>query len=326
VVAEGRGRSLSTARAVLRVLSLLKERPEGVRADEVAEVLCKSPWTARYLLNSLCQEGFAWRDPTTGRYRHTDTSDVGPSQPTPSPLVRMADADGAPPLRGPHLGRSAIDLVRFREALRELSLRTGQRSYLALVDGTQMIVADVVGKRGLPTIDGIRPTLAGQAHALAIGKAILAHADLAAVLEYLGLWGLPPYTASTITDGFAFMEELADIRRRGYAVDREEFQEGFCCVAAPVLDVDRSVVGAIGVSLSARRFEHERAEISEVVSQMAWWTSSRPDDALRAAVREVRRIPGAGPPQRRSRTSSDGRALLLPSGISRRNEWKEVRR
>jgi acetyl-CoA synthetase len=238
----------------------------------------------------------------------------------------MADADGAPLLRGPHLGRSAVDLVRFREALRELSLRTGQRSYLALVDGTQMVVADVVGKRGLPTIDGIRPTLAGQAHALAIGKAILAHADLAAVLEYLGLWGLPPYTASTITDGFAFMEELADIRRRGYAVDREEFQEGFCCVAAPVLDVDRSVVGAIGVSLSARRFEHERAEISEVVSQMAWWTSSRPDDALRAAVREVRRIPGEGPPQRRLRPSSDGRALLLPFGISRHNEWKEVRR
>ena len=57
--AAGSSRSLSTARAVLRVLALLAERPEGVRADEVAKTLGKSVSTAYYLLTSLCEEGFA---------------------------------------------------------------------------------------------------------------------------------------------------------------------------------------------------------------------------------------------------------------------------
>ena len=52
-------RSLSTARSVLRVLTLLVQRPAGVRADEVAKELGKSVSTAYYLLTSLCEEGFA---------------------------------------------------------------------------------------------------------------------------------------------------------------------------------------------------------------------------------------------------------------------------
>ncbi len=61
-------RSLSTARAVLRVLSMLAEQPTGVRADEVAHELGKSTSTAYYLLTSLCEEGFAVHE-SKGLYR-----------------------------------------------------------------------------------------------------------------------------------------------------------------------------------------------------------------------------------------------------------------
>jgi len=50
---------LSTARAVLQVTWLLAARPEGVRADEVAEALGKSVSTAYNLLASLCDEDVA---------------------------------------------------------------------------------------------------------------------------------------------------------------------------------------------------------------------------------------------------------------------------
>src|SRR4029077_17942634 len=52
-------RSLSTARAVLRVFALLLENPEGVRADEVATALVKSVSTASYLLTRTREGGFA---------------------------------------------------------------------------------------------------------------------------------------------------------------------------------------------------------------------------------------------------------------------------
>jgi DNA-binding IclR family transcriptional regulator len=52
-------RGLSTARAALQVAWLLAGRPDGVRADEVAETLGKSVSTAYNLLASLAEEGVA---------------------------------------------------------------------------------------------------------------------------------------------------------------------------------------------------------------------------------------------------------------------------
>ena len=67
--AEARGRrGLSTARAALQVAWLLARRPEGIRADEVAETLGKSVSTAYNVLASLCEEGVAVRHPG-GLYR-----------------------------------------------------------------------------------------------------------------------------------------------------------------------------------------------------------------------------------------------------------------
>jgi hypothetical protein len=56
-----RARGVSTARSVLRLLALLAHADAGMRADEVAEALGKSPSTAYNLLDTLCQEGFTVR-------------------------------------------------------------------------------------------------------------------------------------------------------------------------------------------------------------------------------------------------------------------------
>ena len=67
--ARGR-RGLSTARAVLQVLSLLEQHPDGVRADDVAQVVGKSGSTAYYLLASLVEEGFAVHEGGLYRAHH----------------------------------------------------------------------------------------------------------------------------------------------------------------------------------------------------------------------------------------------------------------
>ena len=53
--------------------------------------------------------------------------------------------------------------------------------------------------------------------------------------------GLRRFTPHTITDPDVLRDELREVRRRGFAVDREEFDEDFCCIAAPVLDRARAV-------------------------------------------------------------------------------------
>ncbi len=228
------GRDLKTARAVLRVLRLLEQRDE-VDAVEVAAALGKSTATATYLLNSLVAEGFAERDPAgaPGRFRSSRlVPGTTPVAGMPSPAL-LAELEGA---------------------VRELYGRTGERSYLAFFDQDLIVVADSVGRQGLARIPGLDPVIRREAHCLAIGKVVLAELGLGEWARRSGLDTLPRFTASSITDPERLEGELDMVRRSGYAVDRGEFSEAICCVAAPVRDGQGMLVGTLGVSVPASRF------------------------------------------------------------------------
>ena len=51
---------------------------------------------------------------------------------------------------------------------------------------------------------------------------------------------------------------LAEVRRQGYAVDRGEYVRGVCGVAAPIIDWQGHVIGAIAISGPADRFANSR--------------------------------------------------------------------
>jgi IclR family acetate operon transcriptional repressor len=49
-------------------------------------------------------------------------------------------------------------------------------------------------------------------------------------------------------------QQLGEIRRLGYAVDREECVTGMCCLASPLRDHAGNVVGAISTSMPSSQF------------------------------------------------------------------------
>jgi DNA-binding IclR family transcriptional regulator len=81
---------------------------------------------------------------------------------------------------------------------------------------------------------------------------------------YLAARPLEPVTGRTITAARAFEAQLAAIRRRGYAEEREEFVEGVCCVSAPVL-FDGALVAAFTVSAPAQRYGRHRSALRDAV-------------------------------------------------------------
>ena len=232
-------RGLSTARAVLQVLAHLREHPEGVRADEVSALLGKSQSTAYYLLASLCEEGFAVHE--AGCYRAA----AGP----PPPVAEPAEH----PLAG------AVDEV-FR--------RTRKRSYLGVADGPEVRIAVVCGRQGVARMPGLGTRITTNAHALAMGKVVLALLSPAARERYVER-GLERFTAHTITDPAVLGPELQRVHDEGYAVDREEFDADFCCVAAPVFDERHRAVGVLGLSVGARAFDAQRGELVDVIRDVA---------------------------------------------------------
>ena len=56
------------------------------------------------------------------------------------------------------------------------------------------------------------------------------------------------FTHRTIATPEALRTEIEKTRRRGYAVDDEEFEEGLRCIAVPLLDAQRLPVAAVSVS------------------------------------------------------------------------------
>src|SRR4051795_3760573 len=179
-------RGLSTARAALRVTWLLARAPEGTRADQVAETLGKSVSTSYNLLASLCDEGVAERHPG-GLYRL-------------SPEFRETVAEES-------------DRHDLSGVVEDLLARTHKRAYLAVLRNNQLRVVLERGLQGMPKLPGMDPEIADNAHALALGKVVLALGPREAVERYSSA-GLKRFTAKTITDPEALLNELRDIRLR----------------------------------------------------------------------------------------------------------------
>lgn len=72
------------------------------------------------------------------------------------------------------------------------------------------------------------------------GRAFLAYDDEATV-EVVLEHGLQAFTPKSLVDRDAFLAELAEVRRRGWAVDHEGFALGVSAVAAPIFGPDGRV-------------------------------------------------------------------------------------
>lgn len=92
----------------------------------------------------------------------------------------------------------------------------------------------------------------------AVGKAILAYMPEAQKTELLENYQFKPFTENTVPNAEALIRQLQDIRKNGYAVEREEFEAGLVCVAVPVLDDNGYPIAAISCSGPKDRMTDEK--------------------------------------------------------------------
>ena len=125
-------------------------------------------------------------------------------------------------------------------------LKEGHIVYLDIVETTYTVrVMSRVGFR-LP------------AYCTAAGKVHLAFLKEEEIERLYGKTKMEAFTANTITGLADLKKELQKIREIGYAVDNEEHDTGVYCVAAPIRDYTRRVVGALSISGPSMRFPEER--------------------------------------------------------------------
>lgn len=85
-------------------------------------------------------------------------------------------------------------------------------------------------------------------HNTASGKAMLSTLSVEAVRDIAETHGLPRTTPQTCTTISGLLDELDQTRKRGYAVNDEEWLSGFRSVGVPLSDTDGNLVGSLTVS------------------------------------------------------------------------------
>jgi DNA-binding IclR family transcriptional regulator len=148
-------------------------------------------------------------------------------------------------------GNRAIEQYDLRERaqphLRRLVAETEETAHLCILEGTHVIYIDKIeparSVRMITRIGASNPV-----HCTSVGKAILAFLPEERFADILRRLRFDRYTHRTISTAEALRTEIEKTRRRGYAVDDEEFEEGLRCIAVPVLDAQRLPVAAVSVS------------------------------------------------------------------------------
>ena len=59
--------------------------------------------------------------------------------------------------------------------------------------------------------------------------------------------------SNTVTDLDELRGQLTDIRKTGYAITRDEFQEGVASIAAPIYNYNGEVSAAVGITGSSKK-------------------------------------------------------------------------
>ncbi len=149
------------------------------------------------------------------------------------------------------LGNRAIEQFDLRDRaqphLRRLVAETEETAHLCILEGAHVIYIDKIeparSVRMITRIGASKPV-----YCTSVGKAMLAFLAEERLNDILRRIRFERYTHRTILTPEVLRAEIDKTRRRGYAVDDEELEEGLRCIAVPVLDAQRLPVAAVSVS------------------------------------------------------------------------------
>lgn len=223
-------RSLMKAAQIFDTL-MAENNPVGV--NEFARKLDMPKSTVSRFLSTMESLGFVRREPGSGKFC----------------LGLKFFELGCRAIEDMDLREIAIPhMARLRDAINEnvlLTVLVGDRiTYLEKIESTQAVVTQM-------NVGATAP-----AHCVSSGKAMLAyHPELA---DRVLASELTRYSPHTIIDPQKLRDELEEIRGCGYALNKGEFREDVCGVAAPIFDARGLVAGAISTATPASRMNEER--------------------------------------------------------------------
>ena len=202
------GGGVQSIERAFELLELMADAGGEVALSDLAEASGLPLPTIHRIMRTLVASGYARQQPSR-RYS------LGPR------LIRLGETASRA------LGSWA------RPYLAELTEATGETSNMAVLDGDQVVyVSQVPSQHSMRMFTEVGRRV--DAHATAVGKAVMANLSDDAVAQMLNRTGMRPQTERTISTVAAMQDELTRVRNQGYAVDDGEQEVGVRCYAVAV--------------------------------------------------------------------------------------------
>jgi len=212
----------------MNLLVCLAEAPLSV--VELSDRTRISKPTIYRILNTLESGGFVTRETSKRKYI------LGPA------LIGLGRAT-----------RNSAELIRHvRPALRGLHEKYNETINLGVLSHGKVIYLDTLesGQRLRVTVP---LSIEDNCHTTALGKAILSAMPEETALKTIVEVTLPKRTTNTLISQEQFLDAIRKSRALGYAIDNEEDEIGFRCVAAPILNVTGYPIAAISITAPTSR-------------------------------------------------------------------------
>jgi len=236
----------SIERAVM-ILEYLSKHPAGSQLTSISKDLSLNKSTTFGLVSTLENLRCIRQDQTTSRYY------LG---------LRLLEFG--------HSLMSSMDIITVAKPfLRELSAKYDETVNLALLSGNNVIYVDRVQSSKSVRVE-MQLHEQVSTYCCSTGKVFLSYMDQQQRESIIEKMDFKPRTIYTITNKAQLLAELENIRNRGYAYDREEYEIGLTCIAAPVLDQEDQVTASISLNApTARMLQINQEELILDIRQTA---------------------------------------------------------
>lgn len=194
----------------LKLILLLGEQSE-IRLTEASNYLGVASSTAHRVLAMLQYRGFVRQDPTTKGYG-------------PGPALTAVAFSVI----------SRMDVNRLaRPFMQDLNDTLNESIHLGSLEGSNVRFLDgIESRKAVRVVSRMGKSL--PAHCTSLGKALLAELDPDELRRLYPSEVLPAVTEKSITRLSELENQLAEVRRLGYATNREESEDGVASVAVAV--------------------------------------------------------------------------------------------
>lgn len=229
----------------LKIVDLFDDQNKELKISEVSTRMNLHKSTVHSLLKTLQMNGYIAQDEQTGKYR------LG--------------------MRFVEKGQLLLNNLDIRDVarvhLRGLSTATGQTTHLVMIEGKEGIYIDKVeGEKA-----AIRYSRIGRRvplHTSAAGKVLAAFRSTDERAQMMTGYEFEKRTERTINSIDAYMKELEQVKRQGFAIDNEENEPGVRCAAAPIFNHNAQVIVAMSIStMVAHVDEQELFRLIELLQQ-----------------------------------------------------------